>query len=334
MLADRLRLAAPTVYLVLTFAASLFFATIFTVTAVYRVQAAGLDPFQLVLVGTVLEVAYFLFEIPTGVVADVYSRRLSVIIGYALIGVGFLVEGALPLFATILLAQVIWGIGATFTSGAEEAWMADEVGEGAVGNLYLRGAQAGQFGALLGAPLSVAIASTGRLNLPILIGGALFLAAGAGAGAADARARLPADAARRPLLLGRHGRHLPGRRAGGAGRAAPADDPAGGGLLRHVQRGLRPAVGGPPAGQLHAAPPGRLDPVAWFGVISVVSNAHQHRRDRAGAAAGGHDQPPGGGLDADRPQRRADRLGGRLRPGRRLRAGAGDAVGRRRAAGA
>lgn len=34
-----------------------------------------------------------MFEIPTGVVADVYSRRLSTIIGYALMGLGFLVEG-------------------------------------------------------------------------------------------------------------------------------------------------------------------------------------------------------------------------------------------------
>ena len=32
-----------------------------------------------------------MFEIPTGVVADVYSRRLSTIIGYALMGLGFLV---------------------------------------------------------------------------------------------------------------------------------------------------------------------------------------------------------------------------------------------------
>ena len=51
---------------------------------------AGLAPYQLVLVGTAVELSIFLFEIPTGVVADVFSRRLSIIIGYFLMGIGFL----------------------------------------------------------------------------------------------------------------------------------------------------------------------------------------------------------------------------------------------------
>ena len=53
-----------------------------TVSMVFMVTVAGLDPLQMVLVGTVLELSTFLFEIPTGVVADVYSRRASIIIGY------------------------------------------------------------------------------------------------------------------------------------------------------------------------------------------------------------------------------------------------------------
>jgi DHA3 family tetracycline resistance protein-like MFS transporter len=52
----------------------------------------------LVLVGTVLEPSVFIFEIPTGIVADVYSRRLSIIIGQVLIGLGFMVEGLFPVF--------------------------------------------------------------------------------------------------------------------------------------------------------------------------------------------------------------------------------------------
>ena len=54
------------------------------------VEVAGLDPLQMVLVGTVLELSVFLFEIPTGVVADVVSRKLSVVIGHAMMGLGFL----------------------------------------------------------------------------------------------------------------------------------------------------------------------------------------------------------------------------------------------------
>jgi DHA3 family tetracycline resistance protein-like MFS transporter len=47
-------------------------------------------------VGTVLEVAVFLFEIPTGLLSDLKSRRLSVIIGFLFVGFGFLVEGLFP----------------------------------------------------------------------------------------------------------------------------------------------------------------------------------------------------------------------------------------------
>ncbi|HEV8193805.1 MAG TPA: hypothetical protein VGP82_20320, partial [Ktedonobacterales bacterium] len=74
------------VYLILETAISVAGALYSTISAVYRVQAAGLNPLELVLVGTVLEAAYFLANLPTGVVADVYSRRLSVIIGLILYG--------------------------------------------------------------------------------------------------------------------------------------------------------------------------------------------------------------------------------------------------------
>lgn len=155
----------------------MFFTMMSMISAVYRVQSAGLDPLQLVLVGTVLETAVFIFEVPTGIVADIYSRRLSVVIGYLLIGLGFMLEGALPVFGTILLAQAVWGIGATFQSGAEEAWLADEIGEENLTQAYLRGSQFGQIGAVLGIFASVALGRI-ALNLPILVGGALITCLG------------------------------------------------------------------------------------------------------------------------------------------------------------
>lgn len=172
------RLGASTVYLIYRGAFALFFTTIATVNLVYQAQVARLTPLQLVLVGTVLEGTAFLCEVPTGVVADLYSRRLSIVIGTFLIGAGFLLEGLVPRFAAILLAQVIWGSGVTFISGAEPAWIADEVGETAAGRAYLRGAQIGQFGTLLGIGASVGLASI-SLNLPIVVGGVLFLVLGA-----------------------------------------------------------------------------------------------------------------------------------------------------------
>jgi len=150
---------------------------IFTYSSVYQVTMANLNALQLVLVGTVLELTVFIFEVPTGVVADIYSRRLSIIIGYLLIGLGFILEGAIPLFATILLAQVLWGCGYTFTSGATEAWITDEIGEQAAGQAFLRGGQAGQLGALVGIGAGMLLASL-RVNLPILVGGVLLIGLG------------------------------------------------------------------------------------------------------------------------------------------------------------
>ena len=80
----------------------------------------------------------FIFEVPTGVVADVYSRRLSVIIGTLLLGIGLAIEGAIPAVVAIFIGEVIRGIGHTFTSGAMEAWLASEIGAETVGNVTTR----------------------------------------------------------------------------------------------------------------------------------------------------------------------------------------------------
>ena len=78
------------VYYLLGGGTSFLLVLAFTLSQVYHVTVVGLSPLQLVLVGTVLEATCFLFEIPTGVVADLYSRRLSVVIGLMLLGAGML----------------------------------------------------------------------------------------------------------------------------------------------------------------------------------------------------------------------------------------------------
>lgn len=165
-----LKLNAKFVYLFIQFSASGFFSMMFVVTSLYEATIAGLTPVQLILVGTTLEISAFLFEVPTGIVADVYSRRLSIIIGYVLMGVGFLVEGFFPSFLPILLAQVIWGLGYTFTSGATQAWITDEVGEDDANKLFLRATQVGLFAALIGMGLSTLVGAN-NVALPLQVGG-------------------------------------------------------------------------------------------------------------------------------------------------------------------
>lgn len=163
------KLDATKVYLFVEIASSAFFSMMFVATSLYEVTVAGLTPLQLVLVGTTLEASVFIFEVPTGIVADVYSRRLSIIIGYLLMGLGFLVEGFFPSFWLILLAQVIWGLGYTFTSGATQAWITDEIGEEPANVLFVRAMQVGLFASLIGMGLSVLIGSQ-NVAMPIRVG--------------------------------------------------------------------------------------------------------------------------------------------------------------------
>jgi MFS family permease len=145
--------------------------------AVYLVQDVGANPLQLVLLGTVSEIAIFLFEVPTGVVADTYSRRLSIIIGLLLAGVSIMVIGLVAVYWVIVAAAILRGIGGTFLSGAWEAWITDEHGVDGIGRVFLRGTQFSYLGAIIGAGLGVAIA-TQDLGAGIVFGGAVSLATG------------------------------------------------------------------------------------------------------------------------------------------------------------
>ncbi len=193
------------VYLVLCAGWPLFFSMLAVTNLVYQVQVAHLDPFRLLLVGSVLELTCLVFQVPTGLFADAFSRRWAVSVGVALSGAGFIIEGSIPQLTSILVAQVVWGIGATLASGAEDAWITDEVGQeragplflrasqvgGATslvgitdevgqeraGPLFLRASQAGGATSLVGIVVGVGLASI-RLNLPIVIGGALLVALG------------------------------------------------------------------------------------------------------------------------------------------------------------
>ena len=162
------------IYLFIGGGRALFNALVFTINLIYQVETVGLNPLQMVLVGTVLEVTVLLFEVPTGAVADVYSRRLSVIIGLALVGSGYLLEGSIPMFWAVLGAQVLWGIGYTFVSGALQAWLADEIGVEAAGPVFLRSAQVELIAGFAGIGVSVWLASR-WLQLPILVGGVLYI---------------------------------------------------------------------------------------------------------------------------------------------------------------
>ncbi|MGH3077002.1 MAG: MFS transporter [Gaiellaceae bacterium] len=148
-----------------------------TVAAVFFVTELGMSPLELVLTGTALEVAYFLFEVPTGIVADTYSRRASVVVGALILGLGFVATGLASGVLVVLVAAAVMGFGWTFKSGAEDAWLADELGTENVASPYQRGAQVARAGALLGIGAAIGLALV-DLRLPIVVGGLVLVGLG------------------------------------------------------------------------------------------------------------------------------------------------------------
>lgn len=175
MFADRFRLSAGGIYLLMGAWGGFAFALIMAAYALYYITIAHLDALQLVLVGTALEASYFVFEIPTGVLADTFSRRMSVIIGLAIIGLAWAGQGLVPTFVAIASFEILRGVGEAFVHGATEAWVAGEVGDGAIDALFLRETQVSQLAGLAGLPVGVGLALI-DLRIPVVLGGVLVIA--------------------------------------------------------------------------------------------------------------------------------------------------------------
>jgi MFS transporter, DHA3 family, tetracycline resistance protein len=138
------RLPARPLYYGLSFARAM--AVGWVVFDLFLVRVLEFSPLQLILMGTAMEATIFVSEVPTGVVADAYSRRLSFIVGVigmgaAVIGVGLASEPWL-----VIAFWALWGLSYTFTSGAFEAWITDELGVENVGSVFLRGHGSGWSG--------------------------------------------------------------------------------------------------------------------------------------------------------------------------------------------
>lgn len=150
-------------------------------TIVYWVNVGHLDPLQLVLLGTMLEAAYFVFQLPTGMLADLVSRRLCVVAGVFVLGFGYIAEGLSAAYPVLLAGQFLIAVGAALMYGAEESWIADELGQEDMTHVYVRVQQVGLVGFVVGAAASGVLASI-ALRLPLLSAGLAMLVVGVALG--------------------------------------------------------------------------------------------------------------------------------------------------------
>ncbi|MCY3893701.1 MAG: hypothetical protein OXF65_10425 [Acidimicrobiaceae bacterium] len=94
---------------------------------VWWVVDLRLSPFRLAVLGTALVLSILVTETPTGVVADLYSRKYSVVAAYVVMGTAMALGPVTELFGVLVIWQVLWGVGWTLQSGAATAWMTDEL---------------------------------------------------------------------------------------------------------------------------------------------------------------------------------------------------------------
>src|SRR5438105_651852 len=96
-------------------------------SSLYFVVAAGLSAFQLLCLGAVVAVTLALADIPTGVWSDAFSRKWPLVIGHGFLAAGMVLTGVVTAFPLLLVTQVLWGLGWAFSSGADVAWITDEL---------------------------------------------------------------------------------------------------------------------------------------------------------------------------------------------------------------
>jgi len=85
----------------------------------------GFSFFQISLSLAAFYLAIFIFEVPTGAIADFFGRKPSVVLSVLVEGLLFFCIPFIKTFPILLITLFTWGFVATLASGADEAWVVD-----------------------------------------------------------------------------------------------------------------------------------------------------------------------------------------------------------------
>jgi len=113
-------------YCIIQFLTSFAFGAIFPVYVLYY-RHFDLNLFQIALVAAVFEASILVFEMPTGLIADIYGRRISVVLSALTLFISGLVFISFRNLYGFIIAEIIMGLGETLKSGALEAWLVDSL---------------------------------------------------------------------------------------------------------------------------------------------------------------------------------------------------------------
>jgi MFS family permease len=148
------------------------------VSAVYLVEVGHVSVSGIGVIATITGLVTLLAQMPTGYVADRYTRRLAMILGSALLitGVGVLVVA--PSLIGGLVAGAFSGVGFAFMSGAGQALIHDSLEQCGRGHHYVKVMGRAQSMGLVGNIVLIALIPmtyTVDKRLPFVLGIAAFL---------------------------------------------------------------------------------------------------------------------------------------------------------------
>ncbi|MEJ8633098.1 MFS transporter [Streptomyces sp. MS2.AVA.5] len=121
----------------------------------------GLSTAEISSLFAIWSVTGLLLEVPSGVWADVVSRRLLLIIGPLLSAAGFALWVVAPSYGAFAVGFVLWGTGGALRSGAQEALVYEELDRLGAASRYV--GLMGRAGAVSMAATAVATAAAGPL---------------------------------------------------------------------------------------------------------------------------------------------------------------------------
>ena len=100
-------------------------------------------------------------ELPTGALADLYGRKVSMALGAFLLGAGLLAVQSEPLSVLFLLGYMLWGVSHTFIGGTDSAFLYDSLKAAGREGEYTR--IAGQYSAVMWTAQATAAVAGGFL---------------------------------------------------------------------------------------------------------------------------------------------------------------------------
>lgn len=147
----------------------------------YLLQERGVTLGQVLLFESVFAAITVAAEVPTGMVADRFGRRLSLLASGLLTALGLTLFGLAESFELLLLAFALFGVGLSLMSGADDAMLFDSLTPLGLGGEFAR--RAGRLNAMawganaVTAMIGAGLAQVTSLSLPIAISGAFGLIA-------------------------------------------------------------------------------------------------------------------------------------------------------------